>query len=175
MTGAPLQWSIDTIPMAQAPSGFSFAAQPAELEALKAYAGVEALTAFTAEVKVVPLSGGKFRASGTLKANAVQASVVNLEPVPASIEESFTAEYWPAEAIGKPEDLPFDTDPPETIVAGRIPIGTFLCELFAVSIDPYPRNESDAFEWEPAEAPAAASPFASLVRLKVRNSGADKE
>ncbi len=175
MTAAPLRWSIDTIPMAQAPSEFSFAALPEELEALKAYAGLEALTVFTAEVKVVPLGGGKFRASGTLKANAVQASVVNLEPVPASIGESFTAEYWPAEAIGSTEELPFDTDPPEPIVAGRIPLGMLLCELFAVSLDPYPRNEGDAFEWKPPEAPASVSPFASLAQLKPRKGGAAEE
>lgn len=171
MSETPLQWSIGTVEVAQEPAVFSYAATPAELEALKRYAGVEELTAFSAKVRVAPLSGGKFRASGTLKASAVQASVVDLKPVLSSIEESFTVEYWPAEAIGDSEDMPLDADPPEPVVAGRIPIGAFLCELLAVSIDPYPRNEGDAFEWEPPQASAKPSPFASLAQLRLQKDG----
>ncbi len=175
-----LHWSIEIaqLSMAQlthAPSVFTYRAKPEELEGLRRYAELEDLTAFEAEVKIVPSAGGRFKVSGTLRADAVQASVVNLQPVLSKIEESFAVDYWPEDAIGDSQDLPFEADPPEPIVANRIPIGKFLCELLALSIAPYPRNESDAFEWEPAEAPAAASPFASLVQLKVRNSGADKE
>ena len=80
----------------------------------------------------------------------VQASAVNLDPVPSSIEESFSVEYWPAESIGDAgRDAPFETDPPEPIVAGHIPIGRLLCELFVLSLDPFPRNPGDIFEWTP--------------------------
>jgi len=69
-------------------TGLSYEANAAELGALKRYAGIEDVTDFTAQVRISPLTGGKYRASGTLRASVVQASVVNLEPVPSSIEES---------------------------------------------------------------------------------------
>ncbi len=167
MTALPLYWFIDVHSL-HAPAGFSFEANRQELEAIKRYAQVEDLTSFKAELKVVPLQAGKFRLTGQLSAEAVQASVVDLSAVRAPIEESFTVEFWPQDLIDNPdgETVSLEVDPPEAIVAGRIPIGDFLCEFFSVSLDPYPRNKDDAFEWNPAESEPEASPFAELARLR---------
>jgi hypothetical protein len=167
MNTPPLQWSTDTASAAHAPVDLSYVANAAELGAIKRYAGVEDVTDFTAQVRISPLSGGRFRVSGTLKASVVQASVVNLEPVPSSIQESFSVEYWPPEAIGEAgEDIPFDAELPEPLDGGRIPAGTLLSEIFALALDPYPRNPDDKLDWTPPQDGAEPGPFARLARLK---------
>ncbi len=75
-------------------------------------------------------------------------------------------EYWPAGSIADAERAPIDTDPPEPLESGRIPIGKLLCELFAVSIDPYPRNEGDSFAWTPPQTEPETSPFAALAHFR---------
>ena len=167
MDAPPLQWSVDTASAAHAPLDLSYEANAKELGALKRYAGIEAVTDFTARLKVLPLAGGRYRVSGTLQANAVQASSVNLEPVPSTIQESFSVEYWPAEAIGEScEDTPFDADLPEPLAGGHIPAGALLTELFTLALDPYPRNPDDKLDWTPSQAGPEPGPFAKLARLK---------
>jgi len=171
MSTMPLQWSVDIKAVAQAPGEFSYEASAGELEALRRYAEVEDLTSFTASVKAVPLGEGKFRVSGKLQARLVQSSVVDLKAVPSFIEESFSVDYWPEGSVldqGE-EAVPFDTDPPEPIVGGRIPIGAFLCELFVLSIDPYPRNEGDEFQWASPSPEPDDGPFADLAHFRPRN------
>lgn len=167
MTTPPLQWFID-VHSVHATMSFSFEAKREELEAIKLYAEVEEVQSFKSQLKVSPLSSGKFRVTGVLAVKAVQASVVDLGPVPASVEENFSVEYWPQETIEErgQESVSLGEDAPEPIAAGRIAIGSFLCELFSVSLDPYPRNPGDAFDWRPAESEERASPFADLVRLR---------
>jgi len=163
----PLQWFID-VHSVHAPLSLTYEANKRELEALKGYAEIEDVTSFSSELRVSPLSAGKFKVAGRLKADAVQASVVDLSAVPAAIDETFSVEFWPEQLI---EERTGDTvsladDAPEPIVAGRIAIGEFLSELFSVSLDPYPRNSDDAFSWEPAEKEPSVTPFAELVRLR---------
>jgi hypothetical protein len=100
----------------------------------------------------------------------VQPSVVDLKAVPSFIEESFSADYWPEGSIQDEgeEAVPFDIDPPEPLVGGRIPIGALLCELFVLSIDPYPRNEGDEFQWTSLCPEPDASPFADLAHFRPR-------
>lgn len=167
MNSPPLRWSADTASAAHSPVELSYKANAAELGAIKRYAGVEDVTDFTAQVRISPLSGGRFRVSGTLKASVVQASAINLEPVPSSIQESFSVEYWPPEAIGEAgEDIPFDAELPEPLDGGRIPLGTLLSEIFALALDPYPRNPDDKLDWIAPQAGAEPGPFAKLARLK---------
>lgn len=145
----------------------NFEAKSDELEAVKRYAEVVEVASFKSQVKVTPLSSGRFRVTGALSAEAVQASVVDLGPVPAAVEEDFSVEYWPQETIEeRQEAATFEEDAPEPIVEGRILIGSFLCELFSVSLDPYPRNPGDTFDWHPARSEPQASPFADLARLR---------
>ena len=175
MQETPLAWSVDTAPLAHSAVDFSYEASAKERDALKSYAGIEDLKSFKAHVKISPLSHGRFRAAGTLEARAVQASAVNLEAVPAEIEESFSVEYWPAESIGEAgRDASFDADAPEPIVDGQIRLGLLLSELFVLSLDPYPRNPGDKFEWTEPEPSAPLSPFAGLAKLKARKTPEEK-
>lgn len=167
MNTPPLQWSVDTGLLAHSRADFSYEANAKELDALKRYARIEDVTGFTAQVKIVSFAGGRYRASGTLQAGVVQASVVNLEPVRSSIQESFSVEYWPAEAIeDAQEDAPFDADAPEPLAGEHIPVGALLVELFALALDPYPRNTDDKLDWTPPDARPEPGPFAKLAQLK---------
>ena len=159
MNNPPLPWSID-VNSVHGPLSLSYVADKHELEALKRYAEVEEVTSFKAQVRVAPLSAGKFKVTGRLQADAVQASVVDLSAVPAAIDETFTVEFWPQELIEdrNEEAASFEDDPPEPISAGRIAIGEFLCEFFSVSLDPYPRHPNDTFSWEPAEKEPRVTP-----------------
>ncbi|HWJ18645.1 MAG TPA: hypothetical protein VNR65_07960 [Geobacterales bacterium] len=171
MSNPPLQWFID-VHSVHAPLSPSYEANKHELEALKRYAEVEDLTSFSSELRVSPLSAGKFKVAGRLKADAVQASIVDLSAVPAAIDETFSVEFWPQELIDENtgDDVSLGDEPPEPIVGGRIAIGEFLSELFSVSLNPYPRNSDDAFSWEPAEKEPRVTPFAELARLRQKKS-----
>jgi hypothetical protein len=171
----PLQWSVDTRAVAHAPAEFCYEANASELEALKRYAEVEDLTSFTAYARAVPLGQGKFRVSGKLQARLVQPSVVDLKAVRSYLEESFSVDYWPEDTIQDEgeEAVAFDTDAPEPLVEGRIPVGALLCEIFVLSIDPYPRNEGDELQWALPTPGPDASPFADLARLKPRKAQND--
>ncbi len=167
MTAPPLTWSIDAH-AAHSPASYFYEANARELDAVKRYAEVEGVASFKARVKVAPLSGGRFKVTGTLEASVVQASVVDLDAVPASIEENFAVEFWPEEAIAGKEGhaVSLEEEPPEPIVGDRLLIGAFLCELFSLSLDAYPRNPDDAFEWSAGESEPSTSPFADLARLR---------
>jgi hypothetical protein len=167
MSNPPLQWFID-VHSVHASLSLSYEANTCELEALKTYAEVEHVTSFASELRVSPLSGGKFKVAGRLRADAVQASIVDLSAVPAAIDETFSVEFWPQELIEERtgDDVSFADEPPEPIAGGRIAIGEFLSELFSASLDPYPRNKDDTFSWEPAEKEPSVTPFAELARLR---------
>jgi hypothetical protein len=174
MNTLPLQWSVDSNDVSRgAPAVFSYEANSEELVALKRYTEIEDLTSFQAEMKVSALVGGRFRVSGTFRASLIQSSVVDLEAVPSRIEESFSVEYWPPESIADAEGdaVSFDSDPPEAIMRGQLLVGALLCELFAVAIDPYPRNEGDSFEWEPPQQEPEVSPFAGLAHFRTQKDG----
>jgi hypothetical protein len=163
----PLQWGVDTAVAGHGAVDLPLEANAKELDALKRYAGVEDIASFTARIKISPLSKGRFRVAGTLQASIVQASTVNLKPVPSSIQEEFSVEYWPADAIeAAQEETPFDAELPEALEGGQIPVGTLLCEIFVLALDPYPRNPDDTLDWAPPETGSEPSPFAKLARLK---------
>jgi hypothetical protein len=174
MDESPLPWSVDTLTIGNSPVELTFEANAQELGALKDFAGIESVTNFVARLRVSPLSKGRFRLSGTLTANVVQASVVNLEPVLSAIEDSFSVEFWPADAIEEEQDeTPFDAELPEALLGHQIPAGVLLSELFVLSLDPYPRNAEDKLDWTPAGNGADPGPFAKLARLKTDTSSGE--
>jgi hypothetical protein len=175
MSNPPLQWFID-VHSVHAPLSLCYEANKHELEALKRYAEVDDVTSFTSEVRVSPMSAGKFKVAGRLKADAVQASIVDLSAVPAAIDETFSVEFWPQELIEENtgDDVSLADEPPEPLAGGRIAIGEFLSELFSVSLNPYPRNPDDKFSWEPAEQEPRVTPFAELARLRQKKQMGDE-
>lgn len=129
-----------------------------------------------AEYAISPAASGRYRLSGRLRAEVVQACVVTLEPVASTIEESFEAMFWPPEDMPQPQggEVAMDEGPePEPLVAGRIGVGRVVFECLAMAIDPFPRTSDARLEQHAAEPAAgaaadAASPFAVLATLKSR-------
>ena len=125
------------------------------------------------DYRVKPIGGDRFKASGRITADLVQACVATLEPVPETIQESFSVAFWPVGEIGAelPEgEIHLDEEVPEPIEHGEIALGRFIYELIAVTLEPFPRSPN-AFVADGSE-PVATSgekpenPFAVLAKLK---------
>lgn len=115
------------------------------------------------------------RVKGHITAEAVQACVITLDPIPARIDERFEVDFL--EGIRPPEtDLELDAeaaDAPEPAPSGWIDLGELAAEQLGLALDPYPRKPGASVpaEWvaEPAVAPAEVerpNPFAQLEKLK---------
>jgi len=146
------------------------AANPSERAKLAERFGLLGLDRLSAVLQLKRGRGGAVQIRGRFTADVTQACVVTLEPVPAHLEQDFTASFAPGGAADAGEIVVAldDAEPPEEIVDGRIDIGEAVVQQFAVALDPYPRS--------PAAAEAAASgggeddgrtgPFAALASLQ---------
>lgn len=153
-------------------------ASAAELEKLAAFYRVAGIALLALDYSLDPLPSGRWRLTGELNAHLTQLCGVTLEPVPETIREDVSLEFWPEHLIAReepagndPDDI-LDSDPPEPLVNGRIDLGHLVGELFASAINPYPRKDGVAFDWtdpKGAAAEAAAKPFAALARLKPKD------
>jgi uncharacterized protein len=132
--------------------------------------------------KILPKSGGRYRASGRIAATIVQRCVVSLAPVTTTLDEPLDVEFRPLETEaaenghGDPAaDFNRDYEP---MRRGIIDIGRVVFEQIAATLDPYPRAAGATFQWtDPKQTadPAAGqggdtggndNPFAVLRRLK---------
>ncbi|MBA5776288.1 DUF177 domain-containing protein [Stappia sp. F7233] len=121
-------------------------------------------------------------AKGRLRARAVQACVVTLDPVEQGIDEEFEIFFLPeaaanrfaGEGAGGEIDVEFEgEDPPEAIIDGEIDLAAIALEQLALALDPYPRAKGAAAAAtrlspdEPEEQDERRpSPFAVLAKLK---------
>lgn len=168
----PLGWTIETSRAANAAFVKRFEASASECEAIARYLDVSSVASVIADVKVSPLSRDRFRLTGNLEAELCQESVVSLEPVPETVAEPISIEFWPVDQIAGDDDddadeivVSLEEEAPEPIEDGSIAIGRLVCELLAVSVNPYPRKEAESFEYD-AEDGGRPNPFAVLQKLK---------
>ena len=151
-------------------------AAPDELAGVARALDLIACTALRAVYSLAPTVDGRYRLTGTLRAEVSQACVVTLEPVAGTVEESFDTTFWPQEDMPQPRSGAVDLDEehdPEPIVAGQIDVGRVVFECLAAAIDPFPRQQGATLDWSqsaPAEdGPAKPdSPFAVLANIKAR-------
>lgn len=120
--------------------------------------------------RIVSISGGAYRLTGTMKARVEQACVVSLEPVEGNVEASFDVEFWPdlAEEASEEESGILSRTDVELLEHGIVPVGRIVFETLSASLDPYPRREGAEFTWRETEADGAEkhNPFAALAKLK---------
>lgn len=131
-----------------------------------------------AELLVAPWKSDGVRVTGHVEAEIVQACVVTLEPVEASIREAIDAIFIPegsrlAKRLADPSGEilvdPDGPDAPELFVGDTIDVGAVAEEFFALGIDPYPRSRGAAASAAiPADGEPArpVSPFDKLKSLK---------
>ncbi|MEE3625078.1 DUF177 domain-containing protein [Nitrospirillum sp. BR 11752] len=135
-------------------------ATPAERAALAKRLELVSLDSLTALVRLRRIRGGQMvRVTGELEAEVVQSCVVTLEPLAASVRDSFQALFAPAHLVPKDEEdlenlgLDDEADPPEPIENGRIDIGELVAQHLSLALEPYPRKaDAERFvhveDWE---------------------------
>lgn len=163
------------------PTRREIATTPADRAAIAQSLGLLALNELAATLTLRRTPAGQIEVSGELQAEVEQACVVTLEPVAASISETFKMHF--AEGAAAPDaaeiDLDFEAaDPPDPIVGGAIDLAQVIVEHLALALDPYPRKPDAAlgkeFEPKPEESPDPAPnaapgkthrPFSNLDKL----------
>jgi uncharacterized metal-binding protein YceD (DUF177 family) len=149
-------------------------ADPGERAALARRFDLVELSSLAAHVRLKPIGrDGLVRVQGSFNADVVQACVVTLAPVPASVCEGFEVTFGPEATQEEGDDIEVsfhDEDPPDAIVGGAIDIGEVVAEQLALALDPFPRAEGARFD-QPAEAEEPEperrpSPFAALAAFR---------
>lgn len=126
------------------------------------------LKTFESEISVTPAHMG-WILSGRVKAEAEQVCGITLEPLPVTVDESFTvALIEQSEAVSEVE-VTLEDESPDVIEDGRIDLGQYAVEQFALALDPFPRKPGATFV-PPAE-PAEISPFAVLKQMRPAGQG----
>ncbi len=154
---------------AVAPRAFAIEANGTERAALARRFDLLSLDELRAEGTLETLHGGRGALlSVRFAASLSQACVVTLEPVPATIAETFTLEYAVPSEVVEPQDIEIDveeTDPPEPLIDGTVDVGEAVAEQLALALDPYPRAPGVEFEPPEVPGPDEDSPFKALSGL----------
>lgn len=132
-----------------------------------------ALSLFTASVTLAR-QGDEVRASGRLRAEAMQRCVASGEPVPASIDTDFALLFRPEPVAAPDAEIELSGEDLDVVFHdGRtIALGEALADTLALELDPYPRSPAaDAALREAGVlSEEQAGPFAALAALKTPGS-----
>ena len=132
------------------------------------------LDALSARLTVFPWKKRGLRVEGHLTAELAQTCVVSLEPVPMSVDETFTLLFSPnAVEAAKESEIEIDPladEPPDLLPEEEVDLGEAVAEQLALSLDPYPRAPGVSL---PVDAGSEATsekkdnPFELLKNLKL--------
>lgn len=132
--------------------------------------GLVTLDALHAQYRVHSLAGGGWRLSGTVAANVVQSCVITLEPLPSAIDDEFAVEFWRDldEPEGGEDKTVLEGADVEPLEGDTIPVGRIVFETLSAALDPYPRKQGAAFDWQDEKAAQSenSNPFSVLARFK---------
>ena len=122
---------------------FTLDASPEARTVLADRYGLLALNALSAKLVIEPWRKKGLKVTGILVADAVQACIVTLDPVPAPLEVEFTLVYLPEDLSGrKALEVAVDAlaeEPPDHLPYEGIDLGEAVAEQLALALDPYPR------------------------------------
>ena len=165
---AILDWKHETRTIPEAGLSVTREATAEVRDALAEALGIDACTRLVARYTIKPFESGRFELHGDAEMEARQSCVVTLEPLERTYRVRLDVAYWPEELLGDGPGADIDSlaDDPEPIEDGRLDVGRVIYEELASTIDPYPRSEGAAFDWEDKQAPARDNPFAALEKLK---------
>jgi hypothetical protein len=165
----PFAWQLKPEDVPAGGRDLRHEASRTERAALAAALGLEACERLELAGRVRNLGAGAYHLSARLTADVVQACVVTLAPVAATIDEPVEIEFRPPDAVAEQAgalDLETATDI-EPIEQGRMNLGRIAVETLSAALDPYPRAPAASFTWRAgAGAGAPASPFQVLDKLK---------
>jgi len=146
----------------------SISANATERQRLAERFGLLGLDRLEATVRLRRGRAGLILADGHFEADATQACVVTLEPVPARLALDFAVTFGSPTVHGGAVVVGLDEeDPPEEIVNGRIDLGEAVAQQMAIALEPYPRSPAAQAAAEDAAGdaggePAPTRPFAAL-------------
>ena len=133
---------------------------------------LSAFDAFLCEWELKPLHKNRYCLKACIKAEVTQLSSLSLKPVKCDIDESFKTEFWPIEQndpVRSPElEIDYVDEIIEFYESDVFDIGQLIYENFIISIEQYPRNEGEVFDWQSEEITEneKPNPFAALKVLK---------
>jgi len=160
-----------------------FAADAAERVAIARWADIRSLEKLEVGVEIKKLGPTRFGLAFHLKADLTQSCVVTLDPVPATMDRSFSRELI---FVGTTRHKPGQTEPaaesetvlvnsseedgPEEIQSLHFDLAAPVLEEFVLALEPYPRRPgvefSAEFHPENEALDPPESPFAVLKGLK---------
>ena len=149
-------------------------ANKATREAIAEVGGLRDILAASASLDVTPISGGRFRVEGRVRARVGQTCVVTLDPIESDIDEAVDLIFAPPEQIPEMADLVEEAaesdveipDPPEPIEHGVIDLGRIATDALYLAVDPYPRKPDAVFEPPVVAEDPEDHPFAALKALQ---------
>lgn len=133
-------------------------ADAAQRAALAAEHGLLSVERYRAEMDVAHWKRQGVRVTGRVEADITQQCVVSLDPLAASIDETFEQIYVPEDSKLGREGFTADgeihldaegPDSPETFTGDTIDVGALAEEHFGLAIDPYPRKPGEAIAAAP--------------------------
>lgn len=139
-------------------------ANEAERAAVAARLGLPEIRSLACDFSLQPAGRERIAASGRLRAEVVQVSVVSLDPFAAAVAEDFTCAFVPADTLS--DEIDPDSEDELPYEGEALDLGEAATEQLALALDPYPRAPGEALE-ESGEAPPGA--FDALDVLRKRN------
>jgi uncharacterized metal-binding protein YceD (DUF177 family) len=163
-----LDWKHDTRAIPEAGLPITREATAAERTAVAAAMELIACARLVTRYQITPAAADRFLLKGNVDVTVTQTCIVTLEEIERRYSVPLDIEFWPADILDGDEDG--DIDPlgadREPIDDGRIDVGRVVYEELASHIDPFPRRDGAAIDWEDKEGAARTHPFAQLARLK---------
>ncbi len=164
------------------PTRFRLAPGAADRAALAASLDLIDLPRLSFEGEIAPQGRDDFALTGRLVAEAVQACVVTLAPVPARIDETVRRRYLADYAEPEGEEVEVPEDDSAEPMPEAIDLAEVLREALALTLPPWPRAAGaelgEAVFAGPGTAPirdADLKPFAALAKLRGdANPGSDQ-
>jgi uncharacterized metal-binding protein YceD (DUF177 family) len=151
-------------------------ADPTVRDVVADMGGLREVLLAQASFDLTPMSGGRFRVAGRVRARIGQTCVVTLEEIENDIDEPVDLIFAPPEQIPEmaalvdeaeqsDEEVP---DPPEPIENGVIDLGRVATDALFLAVDPYPRKAGAVFEPVVEAADPKDHPFAALRALQAK-------
>jgi uncharacterized metal-binding protein YceD (DUF177 family) len=148
-------------------------AMPEECALLAKELDIPAVERLEVRYNIKPLSGGRYRLEGTLKADVVQACIVTLDPVRSVVDDRIEVEFR-SDVVHEPQGklgeelIVLEVTEYEPLEHGRVDVGRIVTESLAAALPAYPRSPGAALEQIEAgpPEPGPASPFSALAGWK---------
>ncbi len=139
--------------------------------------GLLSIDSLSAQVEVFPWRKMGLSVEGIFSAEVTQACVVSLEPVQASLSQTFVLRYRPLVPAGEGnrevEVNPLEDEPPENLPETGIDLGEIVAEQLVLALDPYPKASEEMVAMAAQKTRAGAEDVGSSETLEKKDNPFD--